>query len=209
MSNEDSYKCWYLGPPFYRVLAAQRQGNRGCHTTHRCPVSSVLFFLSGKACLCSVTISMRIGSCSSSCVTSQLYSWISAIPRSAVSFVTWIPCTNSLAIRSPGWSFHESGDLVRNFWSIFILRKKWRVFFVAKSAKQLFEKSFLRASLGGSLSPSLSSAATIRHFMSPDTSRSKKAKATIFSERYQSWPENLFSTIVPSTQLFTPLNKGV
>jgi len=37
----------------------------------------------------------------------------------------------------------------------------------------------------------------------------KKAKATNPSERYQSWPDNLFSAIVPYRQLFTPLNKGV
>jgi len=46
----------------------------------------------------------------------------SATPCSAVSFVTWIPCTNFLAIRQPRWSFHEPESSIRNFWSIFIFR---------------------------------------------------------------------------------------
>jgi len=56
--------------------------------------------------------------------------------------------------------------------------------FLTKSAKQLFENSFLR--VRGSSSPSLSSAATIHRFMSPGTSWSKEAKATNPSEKYQS-----------------------
>jgi len=67
--------CRYLGSPIYRVLAAQRQGYRGCHPTHCCSVSGVLFLLSGKAHLPSVTIYMRNCSWSSSCVTSRLCSW--------------------------------------------------------------------------------------------------------------------------------------
>ena len=60
----------------------------------------------------------------------------------------------------------------------------------------------------GSSSPSLSSAAIIHRFVIWHL-LVKKAKATNSSERYQSWPESLFSAIVPSVQLFTPLNKGV
>jgi len=104
-----------LGPALYRVLAAQRQGYHGCHPAHCCLVSSVLFLLSGKACLCSVTIYMRNCSWSSSSVTSRLYSCISPTPRSAVSFTTWIPCTKFRPSDSLVDHSMSQGPLVETF----------------------------------------------------------------------------------------------
>ena len=48
---------------------------------------------------------MKNCSWSSSCVTSRLYSWISATPCSAMSFVTWIPSVAYAEIFHGGISF--------------------------------------------------------------------------------------------------------
>ena len=82
--------CWYLGPSIYRVLAAQRQGIVGVTPLIVAHWVVYSFYCQERHTYCMLCHNLQNCSWSSSCVTRRLYSWISATPRSAVSFVTWI-----------------------------------------------------------------------------------------------------------------------
>jgi len=81
------------------------------------------------------------------------------------------------------------------------------VFFVIRSAKQLFEKSFLGAHLGGCSSGSLSSAATIRRFMSSAPLGQKKPKPLI-PHRGTRADQRICSVRLSHLHSYLPLNKG-
>ena len=105
-----------------------------------------------------------------------------------------------------GWSFHEPGSSVRNFWSIFIFRKKRRVFFVIRSAK--FKRSFFRAHLGRSSPRSLSSPATIRRFMSSALLGQKKPMPLI-PQRGTRADQRNYSVRLSHLRSYLPLEQGV